>query len=127
MQRNINKEKNNIEPSITGSILAASSVEIFIVIINKLKSEYGLNMTRKVEMEVANLCTYATAMENKGIDKGFKKGMESGLKALVQSLKSYVSDFDELYTAVTKNEDYEKVSREEVMKYYCETKTPVNS
>jgi len=53
--------------------------------------------------------------------------MESGLKALVQSLKSYVSDFDELYTAVIKNEDYEKVSREDVMKYYCETETPVNS
>ena len=93
--------------------------------VHKLKSEYGLNMTRKVEMEVANLCTYATAMENKGIDKGFKKGMESGLKALVQSLKSYVSDFDELYTAVTKNEDYEKVSREDVMKYFNET--PANA
>ena len=84
-------------------------------------------MTREVEMEVTKLCTYATAMENKGIDKGFKKGMESGLKALVKSLKSYVSDFDELYSAVTKNEDYEKVSREDVMKYYRETETPVNS
>ena len=100
-----------------------------------LKSEYGLNMTREVEMEVTKLCTYATAMENKGIekgiqqgiDKGFKKGMESGLKALVKSLKSYVSDFDELYSAVTKNEDYEKVSREDVMKYYRETETLVNS
>ena len=81
------------------------------------------------------MCSYADAIENKGIekgiqqgiDKGFKKGMESGLKALVKSLKSYVSDFDELYSAVTKNEDYKKFSREDVMKYYRETETPVNS
>ena len=103
--------------------------------VKNLKYVYGLNVTKEVESEVTDLCSYADAIENKGIekgiqqgiDKGFKKGMESGLKALVKSLKSYVSDFDELYTAVTKNEDYEKVSREDVMKYYCETETPVNS
>ena len=107
----------------------------------KLKSVYGLNMTREVESEVADLCTYATAMENKGIEKGFQEGiekglqqgidkglaigMESGLKALVQSLKAYVRDFDELYTAVTKNKEFEKVTRETVMKYYSEI--PLNS
>ena len=105
--------------------------------VRKLKSVYGLNMTREVESEVADLCTYATAMENKGIEKGIEKGlqqgidkglaigMESGLKALVQSLKVYVSDFDELYSAVVKNKDFEKVTRETVMKYYSEI--PLNS
>ena len=80
--------------------------------VKNLKYVYGLNVTKEVESEVTDLCSYADAIENKGIekgiqqgiDKGFKKGMESGLKALVKSLKSYVSDFDELYTAVTKNE-----------------------
>ncbi|MBE5831484.1 MAG: hypothetical protein E7306_07070 [Butyrivibrio sp.] len=60
------------------------------------------------------MCSYATAMENKGIEKGIEKG----LKALVLSLKNYVSDFDSLYAAVTKNEEYRNVSRDEVMKYY---------
>ena len=94
--------------------------------IKKLKSVYGLNMTRKIESEVTDLCTYATAMENKGIAKGLEKGMEKGIEkekergveALVQSLKVFISDFDALYAAVTKNEAYEKVSRETVMKYY---------
>ena len=97
--------------------------------VRKLKSVYGLNITREVESEVTRLCTYATAMENKGIEKGIAKGIakekERGLKALVQSLKVYVSDFDELYTAVIKNEEYEKVSRETVMKYYG--KNPSNA
>jgi|GEM_PF-1961008 hypothetical protein len=93
--------------------------------VRKLKSVYGLNITREVESEVTKLCTYATAMENKGIEKGIAKEKERGLMALVQSLKVYVSDFDELYTAVIKNEEYEKVSRETVMKYYGEN--PSNS
>lgn len=59
---------------------------------------------------MTEMCSYATAMENKGIEKG--------LKALVLSLKNYVSDFDSLYAAVTKNEEYRNVSRDEVMKYY---------
>jgi hypothetical protein len=69
-----------------------------------------LRLTKEVESEVTDMCTYATAMENKGIEKG--------LKALVRSLKDYIKDFDSLYKAVTKNEDYKDVSREEVMKYY---------
>ena len=72
--------------------------------------EYGLKLTKEVENEVSDMCTYAAAMENKGIEKG--------LKALVQSLREYIKDFDSLYKAVTKNEDYKNVSREEVMKYY---------
>jgi hypothetical protein len=64
------------------------------------------------------MCTYAAAIENKGVEKGIEKGIEKGLKALVQSLREYIKDFDSLYKAVTKNEDYKNVSREEVMKYY---------
>ena len=78
--------------------------------VNKLKDDYGLKLTREVESEVTEMCSYATAMENKGIEKG--------LKVLVLSLKNYVSDFDSLYAAVTKNEEYRNVSRDEVMKYY---------
>ncbi|SFG25606.1 hypothetical protein [Oribacterium sp. WCC10] len=52
--------------------------------VQKLKSEYGLSITKEVESEVTDLCTYATAMENKGIEKGLEKGIERGLEALVQ-------------------------------------------
>ena len=69
------------------------------------------------------MCTYADAIENKGIATEKKRGLE----ALVKSLKVYISDFETLYMAVIKNETYEKASREDVMKYYRETETPVNS
>ena len=46
----------------------------------KLKSEYGLSMTKEVESEVTGMCTYATAMENKGIKKGIEKGISKGMK-----------------------------------------------
>ena len=84
----------------------------------KKLSGYGLKFTKEVKSEVADMCTYATAMENKGIEKGFEKGIEKGLKALVQSLKEYIPDFDSLYKAVIRNEDYRNATREEVMKYY---------
>ncbi len=47
--------------------------------INRLKDGYGLKPTREVESEVSEMCSYVTAMENKGIEKG--------LEPLVQSLK----------------------------------------
>ena len=75
-----------------------------------LKNEYNLKLTKEVEAEVTDMCTYATAMENKGLEKG--------LKALIQSLKEYIKDFESLYQAVIKNEDYASVSREDVMKYF---------
>ena len=82
--------------------------------VNRLKDEYGLKLTREMESEVSEMCSYATAMENKGIEKGIEKG----LRPLVKSLKVYIGDFDTLYDAVIKNEEYSTVTREQVMKYY---------
>ncbi|OON84642.1 hypothetical protein BXO88_16215 [Oribacterium sp. C9] len=46
--------------------------------VKKLKSEYGLRMTKEVEGEVTDMCTYATAMENKGVEKGIEQGIGIG-------------------------------------------------
>lgn len=78
--------------------------------VNKLKSSYGLKLTKDVESEVCDMCSYADAMENKGVEKG--------LKALVRSLKEYTSDFEAVYNSVIKNEDYSKVTKDQVMKYF---------
>ena len=77
--------------------------------IQKLRREYDLRLTKAVEKEVSEMCNYATAIENRGIEKG--------LKALVRSLKKYIEDFETLYSAVIENEDYRNVTREEVRKY----------
>ena len=81
--------------------------------IQKLRREYDLRLTKAVEKEVSEMCNYATAIENRGMEKGIEKG----LKALVRSLKKYIKDFDTLYSAVIENEDYRDVTREEVRKY----------
>ncbi len=86
--------------------------------ITKLENDYGLPLTKEIEDEVTSMCTYATSMENKGIEKGLKKGTEKGLKALVNSLKVYIKDFNKLYEAIIQNEDYANVSKEQVRKYY---------
>ena len=77
--------------------------------IKKLKAEYGVQMTKEIEKEVDDMCTYSTAMENKGIEKG--------LRALVRSLKDYIKDFEALYSVVIRNEEYKSVTRDEVKKY----------
>ena len=43
---------------------------------------YDLQLAKDVEKEVDEMCNYATAIENRGIEKG--------LKALVRSLKKYL-------------------------------------
>ena len=90
--------------------------------ITALEKKYGLPLTREIEKEVTEMCTYATSMENKGLTKGLtiglEEGLEKGLRALVKSLKAYIKDFDSLYDAVIENEDYANVSKEQVRKYY---------
>ena len=89
--------------------------------IQKLRREYDLRLTKAVEKEVSEMCNYATAIENRGIEigieRGMEKGIEKGLKALVCSLKRYIRDFESLYSAVTENEDYRNVTKDEVRKY----------
>ena len=136
----------------TGSELIKMLTDLFderldgVEKVNKLKSSYGLKLTKDVESEVCDMCSYADAMENKGVEigeekgikigekkgikigekkgikigeeKGLKAGIEKGLKALVRSLKEYTSDFDAVYNSVIKNEDFSEVTKDHVMKYF---------
>ena len=58
--------------------------------VEKLKA-YGLKLTKEVESEVTDMCTYATAMEKKGIEKGIKEGIKTGRNSgqndLVEAIK----------------------------------------
>ena len=87
--------------------------------IKKLKG-YGVKLTKEMESEVSTMCTYATAIENKGIELGIGQEREQGLKALVQTVKTYDNDFESLYNAVVKNENFKDVSREKVKRYFEE-------
>ena len=53
-----------------------------------------------------------------GEKAGEKVGEKKGLAALVRSLKVFIPDFENVYSAVIKNEEYAGCTREEVMKYY---------
>ena len=61
--------------------------------------------------------TYKEQMDQE-FKKGLEQGREEGVRALVNSLKEYIKDFDSLYNAVIRNEEYKNVTRDEVMKYY---------
>ena len=78
--------------------------------IKVLEQDYGLPLTREVREELSIMCTYGASIARKNLD--------IGLKALVTSLKKYISDFETLYREVISNEEYSKVSKEEVQKYY---------
>lgn len=54
-------------------------------------------------------------------EKGRDEGMKKGLQALVNSLKAFVPDVDQLYQIVIKNEEYEDVTREEVQQILSKT------
>ena len=56
--------------------------------------------------------------EEIGKKRGEEKGAEKGLKALADVLKEMGLDFDSAYQAIIKTETYQKVSREQVRKYW---------
>lgn len=57
-------------------------------------------------------------IRQEGIDMGKEIGKEIGLKCFVRTVKSFVDDFEGVYDAVIKNEEYKDFTREDVMKYY---------
>ena len=44
--------------------------------ITKLENDYGVPLTKEIEDEVRYMCTYATSMENIGIENGLEKGLK---------------------------------------------------
>ena len=52
-----------------------------------------------------------------GHARGHAEALEQGLSALINSLKEYIADEEDLYQAVVKNEAYKDTPREEVLKY----------
>ncbi len=55
--------------------------------------------------------------EARGKAQGEIRGIERGLAALVSSLKNFITDTEELYQTVIKNEIYKDTPKEEVLKY----------
>ena len=41
---------------------------------------YRLELTKEVDEEVSDMCSYATAMENKGIQRGIQQGIQKGIQ-----------------------------------------------
>ena len=66
------------------------------------------------------MCNLSDYIEEKGIQHGvqigIEQGIEQGLAALVKSLSTFIRG-EELYQTVIKNEIYQNLSRDEVLKY----------
>lgn len=90
-------------------------------VLSKNKAEViGMTLTEYDEQEQMKLFKEEGREEGiqLGIQQGIGQGWEKGLKALVDSLKIFLPDFDALYDAVIKNEDYKNATKEQVRKYY---------
>jgi len=71
------------------------------------------------EWRVEYMTSYLREMDirEEGIEIGLEQGLEQGLLALVNTVKTFTSDVEEIYQAVIKNEAYKGTPREEVLKY----------
>ncbi len=93
--------------------------------IEVMKNEYDIVTTVALEGGLAKMCNLSDYIEEKGIqhgvqigiEKGIEKGIEQGLAALVKSLSAFIRGEEELYQTVIKNEIYQNLSRDEVLKY----------
>ncbi len=69
------------------------------------------------EEETVNMCQALDAIERRAIERGMERGRSEGLEALINTIKEFYSDFEELYKKVVANECYKDVTREQVRKY----------
>ena len=71
------------------------------------------------EWEVEYMTSYLRDMDirEEGIEEGLEQGLEQGLSALVNTVKTFTSNVEEIYQAIIKNEAYKNTPREEVLKY----------
>lgn len=53
-----------------------------------------------------------------GVEEGIQQGIQQGLAALINSLKAVLPDLDAVCKAVTQNEIYKDISRDEIARYY---------
>lgn len=68
--------------------------------------------------EEKELALYRQAERKEGEDAGLTKGKTVGLKALVNTLKPILPDFEAVYKAIVSNEEYADITKEEIKKYY---------
>ncbi len=86
--------------------------------------ETEVEKARKQEgWEVEYMTLYLRDMENReegieiGMKRGLEQGLEQGLSALISTLQNFITNTEELYLTVIKNEAYKNLSREEFLKY----------
>ncbi len=65
-----------------------------------------------------DVATQISVAKRKSEKEGRREGKEEGLEALVQSLKEYIPDFNQLYAAIIKNKAYADVTENQVRKYF---------
>ena len=66
--------------------------------IKKLKDTYGLELIKEVDEEVSDMCSYATAMENKGIQQGIQQGVKQEKNDNIKQLAEYFMSQDDKLT-----------------------------
>ncbi len=100
---------------LNGIVVENDLVQMIETEVEKARSHEG--------WEVEYMTLYLRDMENRelgreeGRAEGRELGIGIGLEALVKSLQSFITNTEELYQAVIKNEAYKDTSREEIMKY----------
>ena len=68
------------------------------------------------------MCNLSDLIEERGIQKGKALGRTEerteGLKALIATLKTFISDEEVLYQTVIQQEVYKDVPKETILKYF---------
>lgn len=56
--------------------------------------------------------------KKEGRETGLLEGKEEGLRALTETLKGLLHDFDTVYETIIQNNSYHNITKEQVRKYY---------
>lgn len=102
-----------IREGVLAEFLEANRREVVAMSIFEYDEERELKLLRQAEYELG-----VEDGERIGQQRGERMGREKGLKALVNSLRTLLPNFEAVYQAVTANEEYKTYTREQVGRYY---------
>lgn len=118
--RNMAKLQENCEKGILDKYTKCMIIDMSKKVVRNLLGNKFPEIRKEVEIMMGGkvLDFEAKRIKDEGRKEGIEKGREEALSSLVNSLRKFVKDLEEIYNIVVENELYKNVTKEQVEKYY---------
>lgn len=116
----IKRLQKNCEEGIMDEYTKCMIIDMSKKVIRNLMGNKFPEVRKEVETMMGGkvLDFEAKRIKDEGRAEGENEALKKSLKAMIDSLKKFSKDLEEIYNIVIENEVYKNVTREQIEKYY---------